>query len=264
MRKGYGSLLLVIALAVLPATAFAVDIGTLHCNDASGNNLNIGAMATVTGVVTELSFTSSAVRMYVQDATGGINVFGTNSYCPAGLGDNVTVTGTISQFNGLAELGGSNLTIVVNSSGNPDPGPLTLTPAQVNATFDATNCEPNEGVLVQVSCSFVRTSTGAVPAPGALFAANTNYQLVDAGNPASECTLFITKPSSTTCPQVNPLIGTPIPTGPVLTTGVLSQFKSTSPFTSGYEVIPRLLTDIVSCPVPTQSETWGKVKSTYR
>jgi hypothetical protein len=264
MRSGYLSVLLAAALVSLPAAAFAVNIGTLHCDDASGNNLNIGSTVTITGVVTELSFTSSSVRMYVQDPTGGINVFGTSPYCPAGLGDNVTVTGTIAQFNGLTEVG-NPLTIVVNSSGNPTPAPLALTPGQVNATFQASNCEPNEGLLVQVSCAYIRTSTGAVPAAGATFAANTNYQLVDVANAASNCIMFITKPSSTTCPQVNPLIGTLIPTDPQQVVGVLSQFKSTSPFTSGYEVIPRLLSDLTDCQAtPTSKGSWGRLKTLYR
>lgn len=108
-------------------------------------------------------------------------------------------------------------------------------------------------------------STGAVPAPDATFAANTGYQLVDVGDPASNCMMFISKPSSTTCPQVNPLIGTTIPTTAVLITGVLSQSKTTVPFSSGYEVIPRLLTDLAPCqPVPTLEGTWGKLKSRYR
>ena len=244
------------------------DIGIFHCNDASGNNLNIGKSVTIGGVVTELSFTATAVRMYVQDATGGIGVFGASPYCPANLGDDVTVWGTFLQDNGLAEVKGLDfapLTIVVNSMGNPDPAPLSLTPAQVNATFQANHCEPNESRLVQVTCSYVRTSTGEVPAAGATFAANTSYQLVDVSDPASNCTMFISKPSSTSCPQVNPLIGTTIPTTSVLIAGVLSQSKTTAPFTSGYEIIPRLLTDLAPCqPVPTLEGTWGKLKSRYR
>jgi len=240
-------------------------IGTLHCNDSSGNNLNIGNSVTITGVVTEVSFTATAVRMFVQDATGGIGVFGASPYCPASpFGDYVTVTGTISQVNGLVEVG-DPMTIVVNFMNVSVPAPLSLTPAQVNATFQANHCEPNEGRLVQVTCSYVRTSTGAVPAPGATFAADTRYQLVDAGNPASNCMMFMSKPSSTTCSQLNQLIGTTIPTAAVLTTGALSQFETTAPFTSGYEVIPRVLSDLVACqPVPTLEGTWGKLKSRYR
>src|SRR5262249_32475086 len=242
----------------------ATNIGTLHCDDPSGNTLNIGKYLTITGVVTELSFTATAVRMYVEDATGGIGVFGANPYCPANLGDNVTVTGDISQVNGLVEVG-DPLIIVVNSMGNPDPAPLSLTPAQVNATFQANHCEPNEGRLVQVTCSYVRTLGGTVPLPGGTFALNNSYRLVDVANPASNCVMLISKPSSATCPQVNPLIGTAIPTTAVLITGVLSQSKTTSPFSSGYQVIPRLLTDLAPCePVPTVEGTWGKLKSHYR
>jgi hypothetical protein len=120
-------------------------------------------------------------------------------------------------------------------------------------------------MLVQVSCAYIRTSTGAVPAPGAVFAANTNYQLVDVYNATSNCIMFITKPSSTTCLQVNPLIGQPIPTTPQYVIGVLSQFDNSSPYTAGYEVIPRLVTDLTECQVvPTRSTSWGSLKTIYR
>jgi hypothetical protein len=47
-------------------------------------------------------------------------------------------------------------------------------------------------------------------------------------------------------------------------TGIVSQFTS-SPFTQGYEIQPRLMSDITpDCPVRTEVTTWGRLKATYR
>ena len=247
MRSGHASLLLAIALVVLPSAAFAVDIGALHCNDANGNNLNIGQTVTVTGVVTELANTSTSFRFYIQDATGGINVFGAYSgtayaACPGGQ---LTVTGTIAQFNGLTELS-VPLTFVLGSPWQPEPAYLPLTPAQINATYQSDNCEPREGLLIVVSCCYIRTSTGAVPAPGATFASG-NYRLVDVNDPTSYITMYISPAPTATCTSSDDILGAPIPTWPVTVSGVLSQYDTSSPYTAGYEVIPRGWVDFLVC-----------------
>jgi hypothetical protein len=267
MRSGYASLLLTVALALLPAAAFAVDIGTLHCNDANGNNSNIGLTVEVTGVVTQISNTATYWRFYVQDATGGINVYGvipTGGYCPS-LGDNLTVTGTIAQYRGLAEVAGT-VTVVFNSAGNPDPVPPVLTPAQVNATFQADYCEPQEGMLVQLGCVYIRMPDGTVPPAGTLFATGNNYRLVDAFDANSYCIMYIPGiPSGPICPAPQPLIGQPIPLTCLSVTGIVTQYDNSSPYTSVYEIYPRLPRDFVPCAAtPAQSTSWGRIKTLYR
>ena len=256
-----------VALTLLsPGAAFAVDIGTLHCNDANGNNLDNGSTVTVTGAVTLLYNKAATLQMFIQDATGGILVFGgsQSQYC-GNLGDNITVTGKVAQYHGLTEVT-NPLTVTLNSTGNPLPPPLALTPAQVNATFQADYCEPNEGVLAQLACVYIRTAAGEVPAAGATFAGNTDYLLVDAFDPTSSTILFITPPgTNTACPEFNPLIGQPIPLTCQTVTGVLTQYTSSSPYTSGYEMFPRLLTDLSPCgATPARSTSWGSLKTLYR
>ena len=106
-------------------------MGSLHCNDANGIPLLSGQTFTVHGVVTSSFPTGSNSRFTIQDATGGVTVFGNPVFCGI-VGDAVTVTGTIIQFNGLVEIS-NPLSWNLVSSGNPLPAPLMLTPAEVNA-----------------------------------------------------------------------------------------------------------------------------------
>jgi hypothetical protein len=247
---------------VMTATCTALGSGDLHCNDANGNSLFLGQTLTLTGVLTSNFPVSTASRFTIQDGTGGIVVFGAPIYC-GGLGDMVRVTGKLIQYNGVLELS-SPLSIDLVSSGHPQPAPLVLTLAEVNGSFQADYCEPNESRLVQVRSVVIRSSTGAALPPGATFAAATNYQMVAMDGTIATLRVVQTTPNG--CSMVNPLIGTPIPLDcPVHVTGVLSQSDSSSPYTAGYQVQPRGPEDIaVACPVKTVPTTWGSIKSRYR
>lgn len=258
----------VLGLALSPASARAVDIGTLHCNGVDGINLNVGSTVTVTGVVTASANTSSTVRFYIQDATGGICVYGGTAalYCPV-LGDQVTVTGKISQYLGLTELG-DPLTIHLDSSGNPSPVPQVLSPAQLDSSYQSDGCEPREGMLVTVPCVYIRTSSGAMPAPYERFMEGQSYLLVhaDADSMTNAAILWLMSPTpSASCPQVSAFHALAIPRTAVTITGVVAQFDGI-PYESGYELVPRVLSDIVPCDLstPARGASWGRIKSIYR
>ncbi|MFM7768718.1 MAG: hypothetical protein ACKO9S_12780, partial [Bacteroidota bacterium] len=98
--------------------------------------LPVGSIVTVNGTVT--SGTEFGTIRYIQDGTGGIGLFST-SLTSLQRGDNVTVTGTTAQFQNLLEI--TTVTSwTLNSSGNPLPTPLSLTPSQLG--------ESNESMLV--------------------------------------------------------------------------------------------------------------------
>src|SRR5436309_1914362 len=110
--------LLAVALLVLWAStvgAAVIPIGNLHCNDVNGVPLMLGQTVTVQGtVLVPRGVFNPATSFYdghIQDATGAIDVF-IGGGVPAGtfaLNDSVEVTGTVTQFNGLTEIG-SNVT----------------------------------------------------------------------------------------------------------------------------------------------------------
>ena len=124
-----------------------------YTTDVSGNSPYMDSIVTTSGIVTAVDNGS----FYIQDsasAWNGLFVF-TNSYTPS-LGDNITITGLITEYFNLTEL--KDITsMVVNSTGNTLPTPINLTSAEVSN-------EKYEGVLVKVSdatCTAVADQLGA-------------------------------------------------------------------------------------------------------
>lgn len=263
MQFTHRTLLTALAVAATPIVAMAQQpIGTLHCNDANGVPLAMGQTVTVRGVVTQQFPPANNTRLFIQDPSGGINIFGTPKYC-GNVGDDLTVQGVISQFNGLTEVA-SPLLITVNGVGNAPPAPLPISIAQLNATYQPDNCEPNEGKLVRVQSAIIRTTTGAMPSGG--FLPSTLYNLENFGpDSTTNFTLLFVYGGSFNCSPA-PLVDTPIPLGVVCVTGVISQFQTApAPFNSAYEIIPRFPSDLVACgATPARRSAWGQLKRMYR
>lgn len=270
MRLRYPSILLfAAALAVAPSPAFAVGIGSLHCNDASGVPLLNNTVQTVRGIVTGTYPTGTSNRFWIQEPTGGINVFGLPQMCAIALGDDVEVTGTLIHFNGLTEISSTTtlpLVITIHSSGNPDPAPLIFSIPQFNGIYQANNCEPSESMLIKIVGAYIRLSNGGMPPVGAIFAANTNYRLTGTGSDSTTNFMTLRVVQTTNPCTTNPLVGTKIPVHcPVDVVGTASQFDNTAPHTSGYQLQPRMPGDIIlNCATPASSATWGRLKTLYR
>src|SRR5258706_372970 len=82
-------------LIAWPGAAAAVPIGPLHCNASTGVTRASGQVVTITGVVTAHFSSDKLARLYVQDSTAGVCVYGSPMNCAA-LGDSVRVTGTVT------------------------------------------------------------------------------------------------------------------------------------------------------------------------
>ncbi|PYR65990.1 MAG: hypothetical protein DMF88_17870, partial [Acidobacteria bacterium] len=129
----------------------------------------------------------------------------------------------MSQFNGLTELTLSSMTTL--SSGAP-PAPQVITLAQL---ADGGMGEALEGQLIQVNNVVV--TSGTFPAAGV----SGNVTIADASGSA---TLRINAATD--------IDGAPAPTTPFSVIALASQFDSTPPYDSGYQILPRFLADIVS------------------
>jgi len=255
------ALLTILAVAATPIVAMAQQpIGTLHCNDGDGVPLTMGQTVTVRGIVTQQFPTLVNTRLFIQDATGGINIFGTPLYC-GNIGDDLTVQGVVSQFNGLTEVA-SPLVITVNSVGNTPPAPIPLTLAELNETYQPDNCEPDEGKLVEVQSAIVRTTTGAMPSGD--FLPSTVYNLENFGpDSTTNFALLFIYGGSYMC-SAAPLVDSPIPQTAIHVAGVISQYQtSAAPFNGSYEIIPRFPSDLC-CFTPVRNQTWGQIKLKYR
>jgi phosphatidylserine/phosphatidylglycerophosphate/cardiolipin synthase-like enzyme len=181
----------------------------------------VGASVTITGIVINGSEMGSSVR-YVQDATAGIAVYPGaqwTTFTAPNLGDNVTVTGVLSQYNGLLELGSTLTAVTVNSTGNALPTPQTTTPSSINESF--------EGELVSVN-NVVFDLAGSVITGNSTYTYNANGQTG---------VVYIRTGSV--------LVGTNLPASAITLVGIVSQFDATTPYDAGYQILPRDANDFI-------------------
>ncbi len=206
--------LLLIAFTLVSAVSFAqTDI-----LDAR-TNYGIDDEVTVTGIVTNDASLGS-VR-YIQDATGGIALypgFDWEGWDEPQLGDEVTVTGTISEFNGLLEVGPTLASVTINSSGNPLPAPMTITPDQLE--------EDLEGVLLTVEAATFDQG-------GTIISGNSTYNYQASGQ---QGVIYVR--------NGNYLVDELLPAGEVTIIGILSQFDPDGTG-DGYQILPRSTDDLI-------------------
>jgi 2',3'-cyclic-nucleotide 2'-phosphodiesterase (5'-nucleotidase family)/DNA/RNA endonuclease YhcR with UshA esterase domain len=194
--------------------------------NSSGILTNLNKFFTVEGVVTVDNgiMGSQKNNFFIQDATGGINIFG-NVFDSTSLnikqGDMLKVTGKVIVYNGLTELEATSITRI--SEGNALPVVKDITILDLN-TFSI--AEPLEGTLVKVSGKV--TATSGSP--------NVNVTLVDENNKA-------------TTVRVMGATGIKVDTDLVIgksysITGIVGQFTTNASATNGYQVFPRNAQDI--------------------
>jgi hypothetical protein len=181
-----------------------------------------------------VSNSGTAFSFHIQDASGrGIDVFHRGGFSPnlPAQGDWVRVVGLLDQFNGLTELTPSSnnlahsLTVVSNGAALPTPRYLDMANA-ANAVI----MEDYEGSLVVVSNVHLVTASNTFPAVA--------FSLILSNDANQTLTMF--KPQ----PAVD-LTGKDVPTNLAYTVrGVISQSDSTSPFSSSYQLVVTLLSDI--------------------
>ena len=155
-----------ISLIVL---AFIANLCVLAQSDIldARTNFSIGQEVTVTGIVTNDGSLGS-VR-YIQDASAGIAIYpGQNwdGFTEPMPGDEITVTGLITEFNGLLEVGPDISEVIINSTENPLPEPAVITPAQMNESY--------EGQLVRINAA-------VFAAGGQVIQGNSTYNFTASG-----------------------------------------------------------------------------------
>jgi phosphatidylserine/phosphatidylglycerophosphate/cardiolipin synthase-like enzyme len=174
----------------------------------------VGTVVTVKGIVTNGA--ELGIIRYFQDNTAGIAAYGsiTNN---AKLGDSVTITGTLKNYNQLLELDPTT-SVIIRSSGNTVPAPIILTPVQLTETY--------ESMLLQLNNVLFTDAGGVFTQKKYLFTSLNG-----------ESGYIYVKSTQTD------IVGKPIPSGMVSLTGVLSQFDYNNP-TAGYQLLPRTIADI--------------------
>ncbi len=184
-------------------------------------NYGVDDEVTVTGIITNGSELGS-VR-YLQDETGGIALYPGSNWNSFDFnpqpGDEVSITGTLSMFANLLEVGPSISQLDLLSTSNPLPEPVVLTPNQLNESY--------EGQIVQING--VNFADG-----GSVFGAST-YGFTDI---SGEDGIIYANANSN-------LIGELVPLGTIDVIGILSQFSFADP-NDGYQLLPRSMSDFIS------------------
>ena len=185
---------------------------------AAARTQPVGATVTVSGIVTSGAEFGS-VR-YLQDATAGIALYpgaAWTGYPDPQVGDSLTMTAALSEYNGLLEVGPNGITqVTVHSIGNALPTPELITPSLMNET--------REGELVRIEGALFTNG-------GQLITGNATYAFTAGGQNG---VVYIR--------NSNPLVGTVLSAGVVNLTGIVSQFSFTG--TDGYQLLPRGPQDI--------------------
>ena len=204
-------------------------IGDIKVNDVNGVPVWQGKWVTILGVVTVgPEFGSPS---YIQDATGGIAVYGVITSGQIAVGDEVEIVGIVSPFNGLNELG--NPTIIRKVSSGNDINPIVVNCHQVNNDGQG-GVEQYEGMLVRINEVIVTDLQGNSIGNWTVGGSGTNFRLQDATD-----TLEIRVDNNVD------YANTPAPQAKFDVIGVVSQFKSATPFIGGYQLMPRSHSDIL-------------------
>jgi hypothetical protein len=207
------------------------SIGSVTGVDADGVATSLNEVCELRGVVygtniRPLTGTAPSLLFTIIDEQGnGIAVSslnGTYGYTVQEK-DNISVRGTIGQFNGITEIRPD--TIIKNSSNN-----TLLAPTVV-----ITHSEATESQLIKINnLHLVDAAEWTTGVGGSGF----NVRAVADANPNDTILIRIDRDVET--------YNAPVPPQPFNLTGIGGQFDSSSPFTSGYQVLPRYNADISS------------------
>lgn len=212
-------LLSIILLFPLLINAQEISIPDAREIDADGVMVRLGETGTVTGITVGFNFRPGAATWVVFDTVNnvGLGVFSLASdfgyeFKP---GDEVSIEGTLSQFNGLSQITADTLFLL--SEGNPVPDAASIagldefSESRLVVLEDVTLVDPSQW---QTTGSFNVDVTNGI---------TVNQVRIDADTDIS---------------------GRGAPTGVFSITGVGGQFDNESPFLQGYQLFPRSSADI--------------------
>ena len=206
-------------ITVMPLPTYTIALVTGD-SDMNGEADSVGVVCSLSGTVhgIDMDGNNGISFTIIDDAGDGINVFNFNDVSNYVVveGDNITVEGEVSSFNGLAQTFADS--IILNSSGNALSTVLDV------ADLD----ETTESQLVRlVGVSLVD--------PTQWDGAGSNN--IDVTDGTSTWTVRIDSDVA----DVNAL---PPPAGTFNITGLGGQFDNSDPYTEGYQLLPRYAADV--------------------
>ncbi len=219
-----------------PVVSTFYPIDSLKVNDANGISQKLNDTVNTTGIVTSITQlgTGTSGPGTIQNDSTAISIYGSTFTGTAGLqiGDSVVVKNwKVTQYNGLTELSYTDSSQVEIVSNGHTVNPRVLTIADIkNQAWDG--FEKYEGMLVRFNnVQFVQTGTFDIGT-----SSGYNFQFTD-GTDTLDFRIVKTNTS---------LIGKNIPPGHVDLIGFVQQYKSSTPYNSGYQIFPLDSTGIIS------------------
>jgi len=203
------------------ATATLASVTTVN---ATGTPTELGNSFVLYGVVNSPDRGFNSTEFSIQDATGGITVYegGTALTYNAAVGDSIQVTGKIGERFSVTTI--TNITdITVLSSGSA-----------VTEVVETNPSEANESTLIRVNGLQMVAASQWTPNTGA---AGFDVQVFTIANDTFN--LRIDRD------YLDLYTTTNIPCGVFDVIGVGGQYDIASPFTNGYQLLPRFLTDVI-------------------
>ncbi len=210
-----------------------VPISTVKTNDANGAPVGVNQIFKISGIVTSSNQLGTAGPATIQDPTGSVAVYGNTIVSQVNIGDSVTVTSTLTNYNGLAELD-------MSKSGS------SFTKHKSNCVFDTLIVTIDQIInqqwngIEEFESGLIRINNVRINGSGTFDVGSSsgkNYTISDATGQL-ENGLRIDK-------DVTTIVGTSIPTDEIDIIGVLSQYDNSSPYSSGYQLLPRFRSDFI-------------------
>jgi hypothetical protein len=217
-------------IATPPVVRVVVPVSLVRNQDpVTRASLNIGVTVAVDGTVSEADFGGGTANFsgFLQDATGGINIFSPSLNLGLVRPNRFVVIGSVAQFNGLTEIIPSTQADIVNLGPATEPVPQVVTLATLLA-----DPESYEGELIKVeNLTYVSGTWGPASTVVMRNSTPTNIDVrIQAGSGELVEGVLV--------PIANP--GFPV----ITVTGVFGQFDGSSPFTTGYQIMPRQQSDL--------------------
>lgn len=192
-------------------TAYTID--EINGTDANGVADSLNVLVRLTGVVHCMDFRDgSGYNMIIVDGSGkGIYVYSSNdvsAYINPVAGDSIEIKGSIDQYQGLLQVRPDEINVLASVA--------------TNAAMSVTTLDENsENQYVTLDSVWIVTPIDSFPT----FTTN-----IDITNGVETFTMRLQSASG--------LAGTPAPQGPFSVTGIGSQFDSSTPHDSGYQLWP--------------------------
>jgi len=198
---------------------------------AEARNIGVGRVVPTGGVLTTPNFGASSTEYALQDGSAGIILYLAGIDLRLNYRDQIEVTGRIAEYNGKLEIipesydNNMENAVIVTGNNATLPAVQTLTIAQI-----LTNGEEYESELVRINQ--VNIQDGTWPAE------NQDANLTIADQTETPLTMRIDKETD--------IDGSAQPESAFDVVGVITQFDNTEPYNSGYQIMPRFLSDIIT------------------